>query len=90
MEKLSMVRDAVFWWIGCWAMFTGLDAAVVLAVVKHMERCRAKEDKEFACELADLLRRQRGVFPPTKTTVPIPDEDGEPEDEEGKSDGAEA
>lgn len=41
MQTAIAARDAFFWWLGCWALFSGLDAAVVFAVWKLYQRRKA-------------------------------------------------
>lgn len=37
MENLIFIRDAIFWWVGNWALFTALDAAIIGAIWKARE-----------------------------------------------------
>ena len=54
MDTAIAVRDAVFWWIGDWALITGLDIAVVLAL-----KNRAARQRKRAEERAEAMRVMR-------------------------------
>lgn len=43
METALEVRNIIFWWLGNWALFTLIDAAIVAAVLKvigHNQKSR--------------------------------------------------
>ena len=44
MENALAFRDAVFWWIGAWALFTGLDAGIAALGWRLHKRRRTGQD----------------------------------------------
>ena len=42
METAITVRDCIFWWVGNWAIFSALDAALLLG---WRELCAWREDR---------------------------------------------
>ena len=49
MESMIAFRDAAFWWIGCWALFSGFNIGIAAAALKHSgKRIRLEDAPETA------------------------------------------
>ena len=49
MESMIAFRDAAFWWIGCWALFSGVNIGIAAAALKHSgKRIRLEDAPETA------------------------------------------
>lgn len=57
MEVMNEIRDSIFWWVGNWALFTGLDAGII-AIILRIRRPQAIETlREIEREFTENLAR---------------------------------
>ncbi|MBQ9348341.1 MAG: hypothetical protein IJT94_13575 [Oscillibacter sp.] len=56
METAIAIRDGIFWWVGCWAIFSALDAVLLLG---WRELRVWREDRAERAWLKDLDEEER-------------------------------